>query len=77
MPINFPSLPTLGDSYTYGGKTYRYGGVYWSAINIADQGYVLKNTFQSPVVAADYRQTLVTISQASVSNTNGVLLNYI
>jgi hypothetical protein len=37
MPIDFPSSPAINATYVYGGKTYRFGGVYWSAVNLADQ----------------------------------------
>lgn len=29
MPIDFPDTPTVGQEYTYAGKTYRWNGTYW------------------------------------------------
>lgn len=77
MPINFTDLPSIGDTVEYGGKTFRFGGVYWSAVHLVDQGIILKNTFQAPVVASDYREVLVTVAANPVSNTKGTELAYI
>lgn len=36
MPIDFPESPTVGQEYTYGGKTYiRNAGGYWTAFPAA------------------------------------------
>lgn len=37
MPINFPSSPTLSDTYTFGGKTWTYNGVGWALTGSASE----------------------------------------
>jgi hypothetical protein len=33
MPIDFPPSPASEDTYSYGGKTYRWNGTYWTAVS--------------------------------------------
>lgn len=30
--INFPDSPTVGDSFTAGGRTWQWTGVFWQAV---------------------------------------------
>lgn len=32
MAINYPSSPQVNDTYSYGGRTWKYNGVAWDAI---------------------------------------------
>lgn len=34
MSISFPNSPSLNDTYSYNGKTWRWDGVAWSLINV-------------------------------------------
>lgn len=33
MPLNFPNSPSLGDIYTFSGRSWRWNGVAWDAYN--------------------------------------------
>jgi hypothetical protein len=79
MPIDFPSSPAINATYAYGGKTYRYGGVYWSAFNLADQTPTSGSAtgFMTAVLLDDYREVLVEAAANAVKNMNSVELNYI
>lgn len=53
MAFDFPTSPTVGDTYTSGGVTYRWDGVAWVGGPIVDAGaYVLKagDTMSGPLV---------------------------
>ncbi len=32
MPINFPNSPALNDIYSYGNKSWKWSGSYWSSL---------------------------------------------
>lgn len=36
MPISFPPSPTVGQNYSYGGKTYRWTGDFWTTVSATD-----------------------------------------
>lgn len=33
MPLDFPSSPTLNQTYTFGGKTWQYNGSAWDVVS--------------------------------------------
>lgn len=39
MAINFPNLPTIGQTHTVGTATYRWSGTSWDAVSAIPQGY--------------------------------------
>ena len=77
MPIAFPPSPTLGQTYPYNGKTWRWMGARWSAVSqFPPESTSAPNTFQSAVLQG-WRETLVTPAPNPVTNMNGVLLTYL
>lgn len=32
MPLDFPSIPTLNDTYTFGGRSWKYNGTAWESV---------------------------------------------
>lgn len=36
MPIDFPTSPTSGDTYTYSGRVWKYNGDGWAAVPVPD-----------------------------------------
>ena len=38
MPIDFPSTPTLGATYTYGTQTYQWDGSTWRLVRTSAVG---------------------------------------
>lgn len=75
----FPTSPSFGDQYPLGGKTFRWGGLYWSAVLLADQAPTLvPSSFQKGAEMLPWIETLVTSYPSAVpGNHIGVLLNYI
>lgn len=74
MPIAFPSSPTVGQEYPFGGKTWRYlSAGYWTAVRQFNE---YNNGFQNPVMQGWY-ETLVESAPNPVTNTTGVQLTYL
>lgn len=56
MSVSFPPNPSPGDTYTYGGKTWRWSGVSWVAVTVPSPAsspvYVSVSPPPSPVEGA-------------------------
>jgi hypothetical protein len=81
MPFQFGSAtPTIGDEFAFGGKTYRYGGMYWSAVNLADQVPGSNGSAAGFFVGTEvlWKEVLVTAGlEGIVVNSLGTELTYI
>ena len=56
MPIDFPNSPALNDSFTSGGKTWRYNGTAWElavGTTVLTDGSVTAAKIQDGAVTAD------------------------
>ena len=59
MPIDFPDPPTVGQEYTYGGKTYtRDASGYWRVTNTAPEA-----VGGSPITVSATAPTSPTLNQ--------------
>ncbi len=38
MPLNFPSGPSVNDTYTYGGQTWKWSGTTWNLVIVTPTG---------------------------------------
>lgn len=77
MPISFPTspAPVEGDTYEYNGKTYQYGGVFWSAVHVADQT-TGGSSFQV-AVPTGWKEISVIAGVNTVKPMVGVILDYL
>ena len=77
----FPTAPSYGDPHVLGGKTFRWGGMYWSAVLLADQAAgagATPSPFMRAVQSPPWVQTLVTSYPSGVNgNHGGALVTYI
>lgn len=74
MPIAFPSTPSAGDEYPFGGKVWRYTSAgYWTAVRQFNE---FNNGFQNSI-KQNWYETLVTTAPNPVNNMTGVLLTYL
>lgn len=53
MALDFPAAPTLNDTYTAGGRTWRFNGTAWDGVNAQVVGGAIENPIDTPPASPD------------------------
>lgn len=62
MPINFPNSPTVNQTYTFGGRTWKWNGVGWQVFNATLLPEIGENTVAQTVTLTAGSTSLLTFT---------------